>query len=462
MKILRLFLVLAIALAAVGMVSTNAHAQIFSSYTSGINVQNLTGNTATVVITYYNSGNTDGTGGTLATTANDSISANGVKNYFPIHATAPFKGSIVISSDQPLGAVANIGNSTLTALDAYVGSSSGNTTAYLPILHKNNGGYYSWYSVQNVGTAPANVTVKYSDTTGTSPDVSVIVAPNASVSIAQKDEAFHTLRLFAGTVTSDQPIVVTVLQENTSNILAYSGFGAGSLLPVMPIINQNNAGYITGTQIYNLGSTSTDVTVTYTPGAAGTGCTEMQTIPGKSMKVFTSAAFTNTLPNENCVNGAKFLGSAAVTTNSASQPLAVVVNQLRASNGTNGASHNGFDPAAATGTVYMPTIFDRNAGWYTAFNLLNVGGGTAFVKCTYAGSAVTWDSGTAGIASGGSVTVSQYNAIANRYVGSAICKTYTNNAYTTADPTGKIFIVVNELGTGGPDNLLSYDGINGN
>jgi hypothetical protein len=460
MKKMRLLISLALVMAAIGMMSGPVQAQQFASYTSGINVQNLSGSLATIVINFYEAGAANGTGGALVTPANDTIAANGVKNYFPLSAPSGFKGSIVISSDQPLGAVTNIGNSNLTSLDAYVGLSAGSTNSYLPLLHKGNSGYNSWYSVQNAGTSPATVTVKYSDTPGSSPDATITVAPNASVSVAQKDEAFHTAKLFAATLTSNQPIVVVVLQENANNVLAYTGFPAGSTLPVMPIINMNNSGYITGTQIYNLGSSSTNVTVSYKHGQAGTDCTETQTIPAKTMKIYTSGAFSG-----GSCGSAKFIGSGAVTTNSTSQPLAVVVNQLRSSNGTNGAAYNGFDPSVASGVVFMPTIFDRNSGWYTAFNLLNVGNSTTFVKCTFAGSpatSYTYTTGAAGLAAGSSVTVSQFNAIALKFVGSAICKTYTNNTYTTLNAGGKILTVVNELGPGGPDNLLSYDGINGN
>jgi hypothetical protein len=459
MKLMRIFMILAIALVAVGMVSGSVSAQKFS-YTSGINVQNLGGASATIVITYYGAGNSDGTGGAVVTTANDTIAAGGVKNYFPIHTTGSFNGSIVISSDQPLAAVTNITNTNLTSLGAYNGTSAGSTTVFLPILHKGNSGWDSWYSVQNAGSANATVQIDYSSN-GAGVDKSITIAPGASVSVAQKDETIHgSTKFFAATLTSTQPIVVVALQENASNIMAYTGFSAGSTAPILPIINMNNAGYFTGTQIYNLGSSPTNVTVTYTPGIAGAACTETQTIPAKAMVVFTTSAFTNTVAGETCANGARFVGSAKVTTNSASQSLAVVVNQLRAPSNINGSSYSAFDPALATSSVNMPTIMERNAGWYTAFNLVNAGTGTAFVKCTYANSAVTYTTGAGGLAAGSSVTVSQQNAIADKYVGSSNCKTYTNNSYTTVDPAGKIFSIVNELGTGSPDNLLTYEGIN--
>ena len=463
MKSFRVLFVVALLVAMFASAPLSVKAQQFTSYASGINIQNLNSTTtANISLSYYASGNSDGTGGGLVTSVNDTIAGGGVKNYFPLNVPGPFSGSLVISSDQPAATVTNIGNSTLSALDAYNGSSSGSTTVNLPILHYNNSGFYSWYSVQNAGSSTATVSIDYSSN-GVGVDKTIQVAPSASVTVYQNTEgSIHgSVKFFAATLTSAQPIVVSVLQENPNNVFAYTGFNSGSTLPVMPTINMNNSGYFTGTQIYNLGSSSTNVTVTYTAGLFGSNCAETQTIPAKSMVVFTTAAFQGTVAGENCVAGQRFVGGGAVTTNSASQPLVIVVNQLHSPDFHNGASYGGFDPASATNTVYMPTIMERNSGWYTAFNLTNVGSATTFVKCTFAGTSVTQDSGTAGILAGQALTFTQLNQIADHYIGSSVCKTYTNNTYTTVDPNGKIVSVVNELGPGGPDNLLSYEGING-
>lgn len=458
MKAFRLFLVFAIAAVALGMIPGAAFAQMFPAYTTGINIQNMSASATTISIDFYAAGAADGTGGAPAASVQDSIDPFGVKSYFPLTAVASgFNGSVVVSSQQPVAAVTNLANSTLTALDAYNGTSTGSLTVYLPLLHQNNGGFYSWYSVQNVGSGPATVNVDYTDN-GTGVDKTITVAQNASVTVYQKNET-HTAKFFAATLTSNQNIVVVAVQENPSNILAYTGFPSGSKNPIMPIINQNNSGYITGTQIYNLGTTDTNVTVSYKAGQAGTDCTETQTVPAQKMVVFTSGAFSKVVPNSTCIVGSKFIGSAQVTTNSTNQDLAVVVNQLRASNTTNGASYDAFDVAKANSTVFMPTIFDRNSGWYTAFNLLNVGSSTANIKCTYANQSVT---STATLAQGKSATISQFMLFpsVSKYIGSAVCKTYTDTSYTTEDTNGKILTVVNQLGPSGPDNLLSYDGIN--
>jgi len=76
-------------------------------------------------------------------------------------------------------------------------------------------------------------------------------------------------------------------------MFAYTGFMAGSPNPVMPLVNANNNGYVTGIQIQNIGTQPTDVTLSYTPSAAGSACTETQTIPAGQSKTFALAAFAN-------------------------------------------------------------------------------------------------------------------------------------------------------------------------
>ena len=63
---------------------------------------------------------------------------------------------------------------------------------------------------------------------------------------------------------------------------------------MFPLINANNANYITGLQIPNAGGVASDVTVPYTPAGAGTQCTETQTIQPAASATFALAAFNPT------------------------------------------------------------------------------------------------------------------------------------------------------------------------
>jgi hypothetical protein len=447
----------------VGAGSQPAKAQEFPAYTSGVQVANLEAAEASVTLNAYNS---DGTANGDPLT--DTIPANGSKTYFPItNVTSGFQGAIVISSSRRVAAISNILSSTFSAGGSYVGSSQGATTVLLPLLNFNNAGFYTWFSLQNAGTAPANVSINYSD--GTSDTASI---PVGAAEVFYQKQENHTQAIFAGTVTSDQPLVAAVLQENPSLIFAYTGFTGGSTNPVFPIINANNPtpqGYVTGLQIQNAGDTASDITVTYTPTGdanTGTACTETQTIPPGDSRTYALQAFTLNATNpgtSDCVKGARFVGSARVTVNSASQPLVGIGNQLLFS-GANGGAYSAFDASNATAKVVMPLIMDRNNGFFTGFNVQNVGSEAADVQCVFSlpddpnlpdQSAYTV---SANLAPGAALNDIQLNKIPEiaqlpnqRYVGGATC--------TATPSTAKLVAVVNELGPDLTlDQLLVYEG----
>jgi hypothetical protein len=212
----------------------------------------------------------------------------------------------------------------------------------------------------------------------------------------------------------------------------------------MPLVNANNSGYFTGIQIQNMGPSSTNVTVSYTPGLAGSPCLETQTIPSGDSRTFALTAFSAS----GVCGDQRFIGAAEVTANSANADLVAIVNQLN-TGANKGAAYEGFDPTSATDTVVMPLIMDRNGGYYTGFSVANVGTSSTSVSCTFSGTSHT-ESAT--LAPGEAMTPIQGDQIANGYVGSATC---------TAGSGGQIVGVVNELNPNlSGDAFLVYDAFN--
>jgi hypothetical protein len=414
-----------------------------STYTAGFQVQNLTGTAANVVISYYNQ---DGTKNVADVP--DTIPANGSKTYYPVAANTGFNGSVVVSSDQKVAAIVNILGDNGASGASYDGSSVGGTTLLIPLVMKANAGYNTWFNVQNTGAADATVNVTYSDGI----TASSVVKPGAAATFNQASEAHAAGFVGSATIASTQPVAAAVMEVGTSILFAFSGVPSGATSPVMPLINANNGGYITGAQIQNAGAQDTTVTVSYkaSPGL-GTDCTETQTIPAGKSKTFALYAFAAGTPpagiTRTCAPGVRFVGAGKVTTNSASQPLVAIVNQLGAKTGE---AYNAFDPAAATSVVVMPLIMDRNSGYFTGFSVVNVGTAATSVNCTFTGSSVTVNSPS--LAAGAALVDIQNGKIGNKYVGSAVC---------TAGSGGTIIGVVNESSTAaGVDNLLVYEGIN--
>jgi len=443
-KIIRFVLVAALLIGTVAIFQPQvAQAQTkFPSYISGIQVANLSNAVATVVLTAFRESDGAQDGSPLQ----DTIPVNGSKTFFPItNVSVGFKGSFVISSNQNIAAISNILSSDYSAGASYVGRSAGSTTVLLPLLNKNNSGYTTWFSVQNTSpSTAANITIDYSSNVA---NVTAVIPPNASKTFYQDSES-HNQPVFAATITSDQPIVASAIQESSQVMFAYTGFASGVTEPVFPLINANNSGYVSGVQIQNAGNTATTVTLSYTPSPGannGSACTETQTIQPGASNTFALRAFALSESGENCANGARFVGSAKVTANSANQPLVGVGNQLLP--GVNGGAYVSFSAADAGEVVTMPLIMDRNGGYFTGFNVQNIGSAATSVNCTYSNSSVT-ESAT--LQPNQALNVLQANRLANGYVGAATCAGASGS---------QLVAVVNELRPSSTDNFLVYEGV---
>lgn len=435
MMLTRLALVLSLATIPALANNAPAQAQQFTAYTAGVQVANLEADAASITITAYNSD-----GSQNGSPLSDNIPGNDSKTYFPIsNVSSGFQGSLVVSSSKKVAAIANVLEANFKAGASYVGLSSGATSVRLPLLMKNNNNINTWYSVQNAGTADATVNVSYSDSTNNS----ATIKPGAAKTFFQAQEN-HSQAVFAGTISSNQPLVAAVIQESAKEMFAYTAFPSGTTNPVFPLVNANNSNIITGIQIQNAGNADTSVTLSYTPSLAGNACTETQTIQPGASATFALFAFANGA-NSTCAGGSKFIGSATVTGNSTSQPLVGIANQLLP--GINGESYGSFAASDATNKVVAPLIMDRNNGYYTGISVANVGGPGATVTCTFSKSSYTV---SATLAPGQALTDLQFGKIADRYVGSGTCT--ADNAST------KIVGIVNQLGPSSTaDQLLVYE-----
>jgi len=414
------------------------------AYTVGVQFVNLENSSATLQLTAHTAD------GATAGFGSYQVAANQVVTLFPLQAVATgFSGGLTLTSDKNGVAIANLMSSDFSGGASYVSRSQGATQLFLPLLSVSSGGNSAtWYSLQNTGTADAQVQVAYSDGI----TATATIKPGAARTFYQNQEGHQILGAFAGTITSTQPLVAAVVQEVNHLIFAYTGFttnGAPKL--IFPLVNVGGgAGYVTGIQIQNTGNEETVVTLSYIPSVAGSGCTETRTIRAGASETFALRAFAvNQGGNaDNCADGSRFIGSAQVTGNSANQPLVGIANQLLP--GHNGEAYTGFVAEEATAKVVMPLIMDRNGGFFTGFSVMNVGESTTTVTCTFTNTSYT---ATATLTPGQALTDIQANKIAERYVGSGTCTASGENA--------RIVAIVNQLGaTPNADQLLVYEGIN--
>jgi hypothetical protein len=444
----KLGLALVVALLALAFVLPAASAQSIT-WTSGFQVQNLSSSTASIVISYYNQ---DGTKN--ISDVSNTIPGMSSKTYFPISANPGFNGSVVVSSDQPVVAIANtLGNSPQYAASTE-SFSEGNTSVKLPLIMKNNTGYYTWFNVQNAGSADASVTVQYVPGSSGSPYTApaVTVKPGAAATFNQRDlAALGTTFVGSAVVTSNQPIVATVMQvgELYKNMMGYNGFTAGSTTVSMPLVMANNSGYFTGFQVQNVGGASTTCTIDYgtNTGGAYDPPNESATLAVNESATFIQAGGT--------WGSNKYIGSATIT---CGQSAVAIVNQVKLTGVAVGTAYDGFDPSKATNKASAPLVMANNSGYYTGIQVMNVGSASTTVTIDYGtNTATSYDPAneSQAIAPGDSWTSIQNGGAwtGNKYIGSA--------TITGANSSDKIVVIVNQIWPAAAgDQFMSYNGFN--
>ena len=421
------------------------------TWNSGFQVQNLENAEASINIMYYNQDGTEAIPGGVG----DTIPAMGSKTYYPIHPDGTFNGSVVISSDKQVAAIANLlASGGLSAGSATNSFSAGALTMNLPLIMRGNAGFNTWFNVQNTGTSSTHVTVTYYPGSDGNPGVTEeadIPAGAAATFDQEPNSALGDKFVGSALVTSDSEDVVATVEQvgtgDTKTLLGYNGFTVGSTMVVAPLIMANNAGFFTGVQVQNVGTTTANVTVTYGPNTAGTFT---PTAESASIEAGASATFLQ-------LGGQwteKYVGSATIT-NVEEQPLVAIVNQLLIGDLSFGTAYEGFDPTSATSNASAPLVMANNAGFFTGVQVQNVSGADPCEVC------VTYGPNTAGtfeptpecadIAAGASHTFLQ--------AGGQWTEKYVGSAMITGDGCN-IVAIVNELNLTLNDQFFTYNGFN--
>ncbi len=448
-------ILMAIALVLVILPVSGAQAQKPVGFESSIQIRNLSADAGTITLSFFN------LNGFLVGTSDQAIAGNETLSF--LRSTMPiaagFDGSVVVASNVPTAGMSNLHGladaTNVMTYGAFNAFDSGAPAVYLPTLMKNNYGYDTFFYVQNLGQADADITVNYSDGLVKTANA---VKPGASAKFDQTLED-HAGKVFAATVTATQDIAVTVAQ-NGATLLTYNSFAEGSAYPVMPLVQENHYGYFSGIQIQNVGTQITEVTVAYTPSLYGTPCTETQTIPAGESKTFGEPAFYRDGSDTTCIKGEKFVGSAAVTVNNTAQPLVAVVNQLN-NQTKKGGAYNAFDPAAGGKGIIYPLIMDRNYDYFTSWSIVNVGAAeiaAEAIVCQVTGKDKNGApvnvqlKNAAAVPVGASWTLEHKNLIADGFVGGATCNVTGGTVIGTANQ------FANSARWTGKDTLLVYEG----
>lgn len=479
-KVVRL--VFAVALLALMLAPVPVAAQGLT-YGSTWRIQNLEGESGALTIMFYD----ESTGNEIeGARINDQIAANGMNNYFAVNnlnLPTPFAGSAVIASNREVRVVHNLYGSDAAGVGNWAATSGytkGSQHINLPLVMRANGGYNTWFSVQNAGLNPTTVTVAFrKGLAGNDYDtLPVEIKPGAAHIFDQKTMVELGARFVGAAVISseDEPVVASLVQERIDNLLAYDGFGTGTELVaqigapdfIAPIFQYHNSGYSSSVNVQNISQdTPTTVTVEFVPSEMstnpgvfiGTRCTETLTIDPGASQIFGLYSFArenhpdagaSTCWANNGTN--RFLGSARVIANSENQPLNAVVNQHNFGV-RKASSYSAFIRDEASRCVSAPTIQDRHSGYWTSLHIYNAGASVATVDIDYTNTANDVTGLT--VQPGSMTVVFNANAIAPSYNGSALVRGRDDGK------SDQLLVIVNQNNlTYVGDGLLTYNAFN--
>jgi hypothetical protein len=384
--------------------TTLASAQFANPWVTSYILQNLGPAPAAAVVSYYQPD------GTLVSAATKSLtiptgSSVTVVQYTDDVNLPSGRYSAVISSDQPLAAIANqqTAPTGLSYMDSkppfgsYSGQGEGATKVIAPEIMHNWYGYYTKMYIQNAGSADATITITFYPGLGGASGVteSAVIMPGAAY---QADQKGKTALGGAGgrfngsaVVTSNQPVVVMVneLNEGAVKLFSYNGFGAGATSVVCPSILRGHYGWYTSIAIANPDTNPADVTITYTADNAfslpaalrGTTVVKNYTIaPGQSKLRYdgTGASPTMDPSLSDLTTFTRFFGTVKITSN---RPIVAKVNQE--SDSGNAEAYNCIDSSTATTKIAVPLIQSKFYGFFTSLTVQNVSGTAGTVTITY-------------------------------------------------------------------------------
>ncbi len=511
-KLATLVAVFALALA-LAPIAVFAQAQQDTVQQSGIQIQNLSAETANVSVRFVPGSGTAGS----AVTQNITVPGNGSRTLISFGAAgdpntflapAGFNGSVVVEADQPILALANLTNSNFTITEGYPGFRQGANRVLVPLVLRNNpvagGNASTAITVQNTGTAAINGTVTYvPGAAGSAGQTDTFTGLAAGQSITFKQFSKTSLgELFVGsaTVEATGPVAVAVTQEGASQLTSYAGFTGGAPTIALPLVvsgNTNNNNF-TGLQVQNAGTQTTDVTFTFTNNQAtaanfgrepcgNSGAMTSRTVsvaPGASFTLLTFGATAGDVPGPgqgldgqffNCL----YVGGATVTSSNG-QPLVAIVNQASLAGTRSVSAYEGFTTTEATADTRAPLISAGNFGFLTGVQVQNTAtSGTTNFTITYSPNTATTNAcgGSGGamtartfpLAAGAAVTLLQLGLGGTFDPNNpAFDPQFTNCTYvgsaTVTGPAGSTVVAIINQSNIGPfaavDNLTTYNGFN--
>ncbi len=360
------------------------------TWTTGIDVQNLSGTAGTVTVEFF-----DNNGDSAGTLPSPITSFGGVNFYLPAESAPANPGaySAVISSDVPVAAATSLQNYDLGGADMYLGTDVPASFLTFPLVYRGHtsGNWNSELIVQNTSDSVQTVTLKLYSAGESTPDVEETqdIPSQASFTFDISDSAYAAFGPFGlATVEAADPlagVAMSIRNPNTGNTdvieSSYRAFSNGQkgAAIVAPLVYKNFNSWTSGVNIANTENTQTTVTAVYKNANTGGGVfTDTLILEPNAMGVFYTPSSSN-LPDD-------FYGSVELTS-SDTDIFVVVASQRNRSSGQEGVAYEGsLNDGSTTACVSLPVAHNRTS-WKTGINILNLGDQPSTITVNYVSSA---------------------------------------------------------------------------
>ncbi len=309
-------------------------------------------------------------------------------------------------------------------------------TGYVVAAPLSNPTWISGIQVQNLDPInTANITITYYNSDGSqNASQADTISPGQSKTYFGNSMAAGSGFAGSAVVSSDTKVAAIVNETASNPTMAESYDGVSSTATAntlyVPLVMKNNGGWSTTIYLQNAGSSdATNVQLTFN----GTS-NFVYTIP----TIKAGASFV--LPQATMSQmGTKWIGSVTVNSN---QPVAASINE------TNGSVLLAYSATTSGGSkVYAPLLMNNNKGWYTGFQVMNVGSSAATVNLKINGNQVD----QVVIPAGNSKTW---------YPIPGMPSTVAGGSAEGATGTEQLVGIVNEINATSGDNSMSYEAIN--
>lgn len=365
------------------------------SFSSNYTLVNLGGDTAAVTASYVAPNGAEW-GSSIFKSFSIPAGANQIVRQYDDTGLTPGRGSVVIASSQPLGAlVQEIVRTGVPSSGAYTGIDAPSATWYVPMVSRKGssatGTANSQIVIQNVGTSAVNFTVALTAFGAAAPTYTKSytgLAAGASILYDIEEETNLPTGFWGSAVVSTASGslgVVSHLFFGADSLMAFNGFSAPDTSWYIPLLYVRLGNSLTTSlAIQNLSGVSIpvgDLTMTCTknPAAPGAGTLTLT----NHTAIANNGAYTfNTLTDTARFPDAGWYGSCKISSATGKNTVALVMYRYTAN--AEQAAYGAVPGSLSSTKVSVPLVAKRLAnGYANVVTIQNLSNSTANVTITY-------------------------------------------------------------------------------